>query len=56
LGVNVFVVGKQWYANSNLTTPYPAGYYADLSSSSSNYQQWVRIDANGIVAEVGSCI
>ena len=53
---NTFIVGKQWYANSGLTTPYPAGYYADLSSTSSNYQKWVRIDSNGIVAEVGSCL
>jgi hypothetical protein len=56
LGINVFVVGKQWYANSSLTTPYPAGYYADLGPYSDNYQQWVRIDANGVVAEVGSCV
>jgi hypothetical protein len=56
LGVNVFVVGKQWYANSSLTTPYPAGYYADLGPYDNNYQQWVRIDVNGIVAEVGSCV
>ena len=56
LSEDTFTVGKQWYADSGLTTPYPAGYYADLSSTSSNYQKWVRIDTNGIVAEVGSCV
>ena len=56
LSENAFTVGKQWYVDFGLTTPYPTGYYADLSSSSGNYRKWVRIDASGIVAEVGSCL
>jgi hypothetical protein len=56
LSENVFVVGKQWYLNSQLTITYPPNYYADLNFSSTYYLQWVRIDSNGIVAEVGSCV
>lgn len=55
LGQTGFELGRVWYSDSALTTPYPAGIYATHNITLSNDGQWAIIDEFGTVTITGYC-